>query len=205
MTDDDIVDVDVADELEFEQKTASLADMLTATGQSASVNAALKSLNGTVFGGGFLWVPSDIIVHSHSILEAVRGLYDKYINCADLLQLNISGGAYIAVDHFILAHCQEVKRIFDHQSMMTHVSITDTETEQHSSDADVNDEISVHEATLVHEMAINDENYVKGTDLRVVGVSQKEKRKLLRNFVKQQTVKPHIAICFNLVSVSVFF
>jgi hypothetical protein len=137
-------------------------------------------------------VPSDIIVHSQNILEAARGLYDKYINCSDLLQLNISADAFAEVDTFFLTYAQNVKRIFDRQTNTNLAQFgfenTDAEVDVDENQNGMANELSVHQTQLVREMTVNDEHYVQGSNLRVVSVSDREKRKLMHNFGKQQAV-----------------
>eukprot|EP01084_Bolivina_argentea_P050943 93715_1 len=55
--------------------------------------------------------PSDVFVHSNNLLEASRGLYDKFVNTFDILAINISGVSRNQLDEFYAKHV-EIKSVF---------------------------------------------------------------------------------------------
>eukprot|EP01084_Bolivina_argentea_P193489 331950_1 len=58
-----------------------------------------------------LTIPSDILLYSGNMLEASRGIYDKFVKTSDILQINISYSARNKLNEFFTKH-NEITRIF---------------------------------------------------------------------------------------------
>eukprot|EP00485_Elphidium_margaritaceum_P002288 CAMPEP_0202686230 /NCGR_PEP_ID=MMETSP1385-20130828/2040_1 /ASSEMBLY_ACC=CAM_ASM_000861 /TAXON_ID=933848 /ORGANISM="Elphidium margaritaceum" /LENGTH=239 /DNA_ID=CAMNT_0049340763 /DNA_START=907 /DNA_END=1629 /DNA_ORIENTATION=+ len=54
---------------------------------------------------------SDILENGGNLLEAARGMYDKFIISGDILQVNISWTSRCAIDEFFIKH-SDIRRIF---------------------------------------------------------------------------------------------